>query len=133
VTSKNIQYLKLVESIRDRGTTRQRVIANPGRLDGLQASGQLVRLGQRLLALEQFYRCLDEVAGPNPGLSAIFFAGGVTCKMDRLLKIFFLTCKPLLDSFYVKHTYDLNCKHSLLHQIFINKNFFIENFSHEFP
>jgi len=52
VTSKNIQYLKLVESFRENGKTQQRLIVNLGRLDALKTSGQLSRLGQRFLALD---------------------------------------------------------------------------------
>lgn len=52
VTSKNIQYLRLVESFRENGKTQQRVIANLGRLDVLKEHGQLSRLGKRLFALD---------------------------------------------------------------------------------
>ena len=52
VTSKEFQYLKLVESYRKDGKTRQRVIANLGRLDLLKQSGQLTNLAKRLLYLD---------------------------------------------------------------------------------
>jgi len=38
------QYLQIVENVRDEGRVRQRVIGNLGRLDELQASGDLERV-----------------------------------------------------------------------------------------
>ncbi len=38
------KYLQIAESIREGAKVKQRIIATPGRLDELQASGQLDRL-----------------------------------------------------------------------------------------
>jgi hypothetical protein len=49
---KTYVYLKLVESYRDGGRVRQRVIANLGREDDLKASGQLEALAASFARLE---------------------------------------------------------------------------------
>lgn len=51
ITSKNFQYLKLVESYRENGKIHQRIIANLGRMDILKQQGQLHQLAKRLLLL----------------------------------------------------------------------------------
>ena len=51
IKSKGYRYLKLVESYRQNGRTRQRVLFNFGRVDRLVEKGQLERLGLRLLEL----------------------------------------------------------------------------------
>ena len=49
---KTYVYLKLVESYRDDGRVRQRVIANLGREDDLKTSGQLEALTASFARLE---------------------------------------------------------------------------------
>ena len=49
---KTYTYLKLVESYRDGGRVRQRVIANLGREDDLKASGQLEALAASFARLD---------------------------------------------------------------------------------
>jgi transposase len=49
---KNYVYLKIVESYRENGRTRQRVVANLGREDELKASGQLEALAGALARLD---------------------------------------------------------------------------------
>ena len=51
IKSKGYRYLKLVESYRHNGHTRQRVLFNFGRVERLLEKGQLERLGLRLLEL----------------------------------------------------------------------------------
>ena len=46
-------YLQLVENERDRGRVRQRVLASLGRVDELEASGQLARLTESLARLTE--------------------------------------------------------------------------------
>lgn len=51
--SKNYTYLQLVESYREGGKTKHRVIAPLGRLDQLLESGSLKTIGEKLLTLNQ--------------------------------------------------------------------------------
>ncbi len=51
IKSKGYSYLKLVESYRENGKTRQRVLFNFGSLNRLIETGQLERMGLRLLEL----------------------------------------------------------------------------------
>ena len=53
------QYLQIAESLREGGRVRQRVIATLGRLDVLQASGQLDRLLRSGLRFSEKIRVLD--------------------------------------------------------------------------
>lgn len=53
------EYLQIVESFRDRGAVRQRVVSNLGRLDQLVASGQLEQIVAGLSRYSQAYRSLQ--------------------------------------------------------------------------
>jgi hypothetical protein len=50
------EYLQIVESFRDQGTVRQRVVSNLGRLDQLVASGQLEQIVAGLSRYSEAYR-----------------------------------------------------------------------------
>lgn len=49
--SKNYHYLQLVESYREAGKNKHRVLAHLGRFDELQGNEQILRLGKRLLKI----------------------------------------------------------------------------------
>ena len=50
------EYLQIVESFRDQGAVRQRVVSNLGRLDQLAASGQLDQIVSGLSRYSEAYR-----------------------------------------------------------------------------
>ena len=58
-------YLQIVESYRERGKPKHRLIANLGRLDGLAADGQLDRLVQSLARFSQNLRVLSAAQAPQ--------------------------------------------------------------------
>ena len=67
-------YLYLVESVREQGRVKQRVIKNLGRKDTVLASGELDRLAQSVARLAQrsmVLSLLDAAAAPHPSARRI--------------------------------------------------------------
>ena len=66
-------YLYMVESVREAGRVKQRVIKNLGRKDVVLASGELDRLVQSLAKLSQRSLVLSLIAkdGPHPAARRI--------------------------------------------------------------
>ena len=69
------EYLQIAESYRDGERVRQRIVATLGRLDVLQASGQLERLLRSGLRFSERLRVLDAHAAGRNSAEAIMKIG----------------------------------------------------------
>jgi hypothetical protein len=67
--AKGYRYLQIARSVRRGKTVRQEIIANLGRLDLLQESGQLDRLLRSGLRFSQNIKVLDDQQQEEPSRS----------------------------------------------------------------
>jgi len=100
-------YLQIVESFREKGQVHQRVLSTVGRLDVLQASGQLDALMRSGLRFSEKLAVIDaHAAGQTEpvqvqrvGPDLVFSRLWKPCSWDRLLSVRFnLVASSLMSS-----------------------------------
>ena len=122
--SKNFSYVQLVESFRDKGKIKHRVLLNLGRLDLLTENNQLAKISKKLLELsgEQCFipEDIKEISRLKYGHLAykvLWDKLDIGSIVDELLKktkitfnlidtIFYLTANRLLESSSKKKAYE---------------------------
>ena len=99
------RYLYLVESVREAGRVKQRVIKNLGRKEVVQASGELDRLARSLAKVAQrslVLSLLDGETAARPGARRI----GPALLFERLWEE--TGCRAVIDELLASEAYAIN-------------------------